>query len=55
MKTYIIQYSIPGNNPAVSEWIEKSKEMQAKNDKEAIEKFNRNRDGTWMILDCWEK
>jgi hypothetical protein len=54
MKTYVIQYSIPGNDPVISTWTEKTKEMQAESADQAIEKFEKNRDGTWMVLDCWE-
>jgi len=55
MKSYIIQYSIPKNNKiAVSDWQEYTKTVRAHSDKEAIAKFNKNRNGTWLILDCWE-
>ena len=40
MKTFIVQYSRPGNRPAVSDWKEYTKEIKAETDKEAIEKFN---------------
>lgn len=48
-KTYTVQYSTPGKNPAVSEWQEHTKQIQAN-----IDKFSHNRKGSWMILDCWE-
>ena len=56
MEKYNVQYSVCGvnTNPAISEWPEKTKIIEANSDKEAIEKFEHNREGTWMILDCWE-
>ena len=51
--TYLVQYSVPGNNPAVSEWMEYTKKIKAHSDIEAIEGFEKNRNGTWMILDCY--
>ena len=55
MKEYIIQYSIPKyNQVAVSDWTEYMTKVKANSDKDAIKKFNHNRQGTWMVLDCWE-
>ena len=54
MSNYIVQYSIPkGNQVAVSDWTEYMTKIKASSDKEAIHKFNKNREGTWLILDCW--
>ena len=55
MKKYTVQYSIPGNKLAVSDWIEYKTVIKAKNSAEAIKMFEKNRNGTWLILDCWEK
>ena len=55
MKTFNVQYSVPaGDRIAASDWREYNKKIKATSDKEAIAKFNQKRDGTWMILDCWE-
>lgn len=55
MKTFIVQYSAPkGNQICISDWTEYTKKVKAKTSKEAIAKFNKNRNGTWHILDCWE-
>ncbi len=55
MTTFTVQYSIPKNNKvAVSDWQEYTKQVKAKSEKDAIAKFNKNREGTWLILDCWE-
>lgn len=40
MKSYNVQYSIPGKNPAVSEWNEKTKVIQANSDQEAIKNLS---------------
>jgi len=53
MKKYIVQYSRPGKAIACSDWTEYTTKLMAENAKEAIRKFNKNRDGTWMILDCY--
>ena len=53
MQEYTVQYSIPkGNRVAVSDWQEYTKKVKATSTKEAIAKFNKNRNGTWHVLDC---
>ena len=55
MKTFIIQYSIPkGNKIAISDWQEYTKKVKAVSVKDALTRFNKNRAGTWYILDCYE-
>lgn len=55
MKTFIVQYSIPKEKAAVSDWQEHMTKVKAETDKAAIAKFNRTtKTGTWMILGCWE-
>ncbi len=53
MKLFTVQYSTPGNKVAVSDWQERSKTIKADSAGEAVKRFEKNRDGTWMILDCW--
>lgn len=55
MKTFTVQYSVPkGDQVCVSDWTEYTKKIKAKSANDAIIKFNKNRDGTWQVLDCWE-
>jgi len=54
---YIFQYSY-GNDKriAVSDWIEKTKEIEADNLNEAVAKGNKSCQnlGTWLVLDCYQ-
>lgn len=55
MRSFTVQYSVMKNDPVPSTWPEHTKVVKADSAKEAIHKFNRNREGNpWMILDCWE-
>ena len=53
---YVIQYSMPNDNRiAVSDWLEKSTIRDANSKKDALSQFSKNREGTWLILDCYSK
>lgn len=53
---YTVQYSYPtGERIAVSDWEEKTTNIEAISTKEAVTKFNKKHQylGTWNILDCY--
>ena len=55
MKNFTVQYSVMGKNPVATTWKEYTKQIFATSTKDAIHRFNHNREGNpWMILDCWE-
>jgi len=58
MRTFNIQYSTMRKDPTPSTWPEHTKEIEADTQKNAIEKFNlqKNQVGSnpWIVLDCWE-
>jgi hypothetical protein len=54
MDTFIVQYSVPTEKASISDWREYMTKVKAKSDKDAIRKFNKGRNGTWLILDCWK-
>ena len=58
MKKFNVQYSTMRQDPVPSTWPEFTKEVKANTTKEAIEKFNlqKNQAGSnpWIVLDCWE-
>jgi len=55
VKEFTVQYSVMGKDPVPSTWKEYTKQIKADSPKEAVHKFNHNREGNpWMTLDCWE-